>query len=173
MFTLTRLRALRVPLARANSTLESLSSVSSIPSPPASSTPSDATAPHDADAGATPAPRRRTQGRRNPKYPAIRPSISLERPREWNPPVAPGVIPAYDQALAYIRTDAAAVQAEADALRLSIEKGVVPTEDLVDAKKRLDMLEVMAQVNLPEVRWKAANGLGLCSCSASSASRLT
>ena len=164
MFTLTRLRGLRAPLARANSTLESLSSASSIPSPPApSSPPSDVAAPHDADPVPTPAPRQRTQGRRNLKYPAIRPSISLERPREWNLPVAPGVIPAYDQALAYIRADAAAVQAEADALQLSLEKGTVPAEDVEDAKKQLDVLEVMAQVNLPEVRWKAANGMGLCS----------
>ncbi|KAH8977882.1 PEBP-like protein [Lactarius akahatsu] len=159
MFTLPRLRALRVPLARANSTLESLSSASSITSPPASSTPSDAAAPHDADSVSTLAPRHRTQGRKNLKYPAIRPSINVERPREWNPPVAPGAIPAYDQALAYIRADAAAVQVEADALRLSIEKGVVPTEDVEDAKKRLEVLEVMAQINLPEVRWKAANGM--------------
>jgi len=167
MFTLARLRALRVPLARANSTLESLSSASSIPEPPASSTPSNTAAPHDADSVST--PQRRTQGRRSSKYPAIRPSISLERPREWNPPVAPGVIPAYDQALSYIRADAAAVQVETDALRLSIEKGVVPTEDVEEAKKRLEVLEVMAQVNLPEVRWKAANGMGLCSYSASTA----
>ena len=167
MFTLARLRALRVPLARANSTLESLSSATSISSPsPPPSTPSTETATHDTATGETPVPPRRTQGRRNPKYPAVRPSISLERPREWNPPVAPGVIPAYDQALAYIRADAAAVQAEADALRISIEKGEVTAED---AKKQLDVLEVMAQVNLPEVRWKAANGMGLCPYSASTA----
>ncbi len=55
----------------------------------------------------------------------------------------------------------------ADALRLSTEKGVVPTEDVEDAKRRLDVLEVMAQVNLPEARWKAENGMGLCSYSAS------
>ncbi len=164
MFTLTRLRALRVPLARANSTLESLSSAPSTPSPAdaASSDPSNAAASDDV---AIPATLRRTQGRRNPKYPPIRPSISLARPREWNPPVAPGFIPAYDEALAYIRADAAAVQREADALRLSIEKGEVPTEDVEDATKRLDVLEVMAQVNLPEVRWKAANGMGLYSYS--------
>ena len=168
MFTLARLRALRVPLARANSTLESLSSATSIPSPSSPpSTPSTETATHDTATGETPVPPRRTQGRRNPKYPAVRPSISLERPREWNPPVAPGVIPAYDQALAYIRADAAAVQAEADALRISIEKGEVTAEGLEGAKKQLDVLEVMAQVNLPEVRWKAANGMGLCPYSAS------
>jgi large subunit ribosomal protein L35 len=46
---------------------------------------------------------------------------------------------------------------------LSLEKGEVPTERVEDAKKRLDVLEIMGQVNLPEVRWKAANGMGLCS----------
>jgi large subunit ribosomal protein L35 len=158
MFTLARFRPIQVPLARANSTLESLSRSTSTPL----TTASDASASHPADPLPTLSPKRRTQGRRNPKYSPIRPSISLERPREWNPPVRPGVIPAYDEAVAYIRADAADVQAEADALRLSLDKGEVPTEDVEDAKKRLDMLEIMAQVNLPEVRWKAANGMGLC-----------
>lgn len=100
---------------------------------------------------------RKTQGRR--KYPPIRPSICLERPREWNPPVAPGIIPAYDEAVAYIRADAAALQAEADALRLNLR---VQTDGIEDAKEKLNVLDIMARVNLPEVRWKAANGMGLC-----------
>jgi large subunit ribosomal protein L35 len=160
MFTLCRLRAVTVPLARANSTLETLSSVTPTPPLTGSSTTSDAsTSPRSAEPVSTSLPKRRTPARRNPNYPPIRPSISLERPREWNPPVAPGVIPAYDEAVAYIRADAAAVQAEADTLRSSLENG--QTEGIEDAKKRLDILEIMAQVNLPEVRWKAANGMGL------------
>jgi large subunit ribosomal protein L35 len=137
MLRLCRLRVIPVPLARANSTVESLSSIVS-----------------------TSPPKRTTQGRRKPKYPPIRPSISLERPREWNPPIVPGVIPAYDEAVAYVRADAAAVQAEVDSLRSSLESGQVPTEGIENAKERLDVLEIMAQVNLPEVRWKAANGMG-------------
>ena len=105
---------------------------------------------------------RRTQGRRNPRYPPIRPSICLERPRQWNSPVAPGIIPAYDEAVAYIRADAAALQAEADALRLNLENGRVQTEGIEDAKVTLNVLDIMARVNLPEVRWNAANGMGLC-----------
>lgn len=163
MFTLARLRAFRAPIvARANSTVGTLSSAT--PTPPlTTSLTSDAPASNPAEPISTSSPKRRSQGRRNLKYPPIRPSISLERPREWNPPVTPGFIPAYDEAVAYIRADAAAVQAEADALRLSLEKGEVPTEGVEDAKKRLDVLEIMGQVNLPEVRWKAANGMGLCS----------
>jgi len=107
--------ALRAPLARANLTLE-ISSASSIPSPAASSTPSNVADPWRLpfDVG--------LKGRRNPKCLAIRPSISLERRRGWDPPVAPGVIPAYDQALAYICSDAAAVQVESDILRLGIKR---------------------------------------------------
>jgi large subunit ribosomal protein L35 len=161
MFTLCRLRAVTTPLARANSTLETLSSVTSTPPLTGSSTTSDAsTIPHTAELVSS--PKRRTPARRNPKYPPIRPSISLGRPREWNPPVAPGIIPAYDEAVAYIHADAAAVQAEADILRSSLENGQVPTEGIEDAKKRLGVLEIMAQVNLPEVRWKATNGMGVC-----------
>lgn len=164
MFTLGRLRAIPVPLARANSTLGTFSSATSPSLLTTASTTSKApSSSGGAQTVSTSPPKRRTQGRRNPKYPAIRPSISLERPREWNPPVAPGVIPAYDEAVAYIRADAAAVRAEADALRSSLEKGQIPTEGIEDARKTLDTLEIMTQVNLPEVRWKAANGMGLCS----------
>jgi len=164
MFTLGRLRAIPVSLARANSTLGTFSSATSPSLLTIASTTSKApSSPSGAQPVLTSPPKRRTQGRRNPKYPAIRPSISLERPREWNPPVAPGVIPAYDEAVAYIRADAAAVQAEADAIRSSLEKGQIPTEGIEDTREMLDTLEIMTQVNLPEVRWKAANGMGLCS----------
>jgi large subunit ribosomal protein L35 len=164
MLTLGRLRAIPVSLARASSTVgvsSGVTSTSSLPGAPSTS---------DASTGLSSAqpipispPKRETRGRRNPKYPAIRPSISLERPREWNPPVPPGFIPAYDEAVAYIQADAAALKAEAGALRLNLEKGQVPIEGLEDAKKELNTLEIMAEVNLPEVRWKAANGMGQCS----------
>jgi large subunit ribosomal protein L35 len=164
MLTLGRLRAIPASLARASSTVGVSSGVTSTSS--LTGTPSTS----DASTGLSSAqpipispPKRGTRGRRNPKYPAIRPSISLERPREWNPPVPPGFIPAYDEAVAYIQANAAAVKAEADALQLNLEKGQVPIEGLEDAKKKLNTLEIMAEVNLPEVRWKAANGMGQCS----------
>ncbi|KAH9963506.1 phosphatidylethanolamine-binding protein [Russula dissimulans] len=159
MLTFSRLRAIPVPLTRVNASLESLSSVTTTLLSASFSTSAASTNPPDAGLVSPPATKPRTQGRRNTKYPAIRPSISLERPREWNPPVAPGVIPAYDEAVAYIRADAAALQAEADALRSRLEKGQVLAGGVEDAKNMLNVLEVMAQVNLPEVRWKAANGM--------------
>lgn len=160
MLRLCRLRAIPLPLTRVDSRVKLFSSVTSTTLLGASPATSDAsTSPEDAGLVSPPATKCRTQGRRNPKYSAIRPSISLERPREWNPPVAPGVIPAYDEAVAYIRADAAVLQAEADALRSRVEKGQVLAEGIDGAKNMLGVLEVMAQVNLPEVRWKAVNGM--------------
>jgi large subunit ribosomal protein L35 len=166
MFALGRLRVIPLPLARANSTLGASSGVvSTSPLAPTSNTPDASESLSGAQPAPSSLPKHRTQGRRHPKYPAIRPSISLDRPREWNSPIPPGFIPAYDEAVAYVRADAAAVQAEADALRSNLEKGQIPIEGIEDAKRRLDTLEIMAQVNLPEVRWRAANGMGQCSWS--------
>jgi large subunit ribosomal protein L35 len=162
MFALGRLRVIPVPLARANSTLGASSGVACT-SPLATSTSDASGSVSDSQLAPSSPPKHRTHGRRHPKYPAIRPSINLDRPREWNPPIPPGFIPAYDEAVAYIRADAAAVQAEADTLRSNLERGQVPIEGMDDAKRRLNTLEIMAQVNLPEVRWKAANGMGQCS----------
>ena len=163
MFTLGRLRVVPVSLARANSTLGlPLSVTSASLLTPTTSTSDVSTGLSSAQPIPSSPSKRKVQGPRNPKYPAIRPSISLKSPREWNPPIPPGLIPAYDEAVAYIRADAAAVQAEADVLRSNLEKGQVPNEGIEDAKKRLETLEIMAQVNLPEVRWKAANGMGQC-----------
>ncbi|KAI0030443.1 phosphatidylethanolamine-binding protein [Vararia minispora EC-137] len=88
-----------------------------------------------------------------------RPRISLARPRKWNRPIAPGLIPAYDQALKLIRDDAAKIQAEAAELRARLQAGKVPKELLEAEEKRLGILDVMGKVNLPDVRWKAYNGM--------------
>lgn len=95
-------------------------------------------------------------------YPAIRPSISLERPREWHRPIARGVLPAYDEALRVISRDAKIVQKEASELRAKLMKGEFSGEAGVQAKEKLDILDIMGHVNLPDVRWKARNGLGAC-----------
>lgn len=95
-------------------------------------------------------------------YPAIRPSISLERPREWRRPIARGVLPAYDEALRVIGLDAKIVQNEARELRAKLDKGDFSGEAEVQAKDKLNILDIMGHVNLPDVRWKARNGLGVC-----------
>ena len=71
---------------------------------------------------------------------------------ERDPPVAPVISTTYDELLVpYIRTNTAAVrlESEAGALRSngsSLKKGEISTVGLDGARKRLDTLEIMAQV---------------------------
>jgi len=70
-----------------------------------------------------------------------------------DPPVAPIISTTYDEVLvAYTRTNTAAVrlEAEVEAVRSSgssLKKGEIPAVGLDDARKRLDALEIMVQVN--------------------------
>ncbi|VDC04830.1 unnamed protein product [Peniophora sp. CBMAI 1063] len=88
-----------------------------------------------------------------------RPVLSADSPKEWSRPVAKGLLPAYDLALQVIREDARAIQAEEAELRNKLAKGAVPAEVREKEEKRADILAVMGKVNLPDVRWKAANGM--------------
>ncbi|TFY51800.1 hypothetical protein EVG20_g10831 [Dentipellis fragilis] len=158
MLALRRLRVAARPLVRTNATLQStLASSPSPPPPPTNAKPADAestsTATVDASEG------KNTRGRHKRSYPTRRPHIDLEHPREWRRALAPGVLPAYDEALRVIYADAKAVQKEAQEVREKLEKGELKGEEAEKERKRLDVLDVMGEVNLPEVRWKAANGM--------------
>lgn len=93
-----------------------------------------------------------------------RPYINPERPRRWNRSLAPGVLPAYDEALRYIRQDSCALRAEAQYNRLALrEAESSPTPDPESIKglsEKLAILEIQSEVNRPEVRWNFRNGLG-------------
>ncbi|EIN13222.1 PEBP-like protein [Punctularia strigosozonata HHB-11173 SS5] len=110
-----------------------------------------------------------TAGRR--KYATRRPHISPQRPREWSRPLAPGVLPAYDEALRYIVWDSAVLTEEAQQLKKQIsekeeqlkmatdaEKETVQ-ESINSLKEKANIVEVQSQINRPEVRWKFRNGL--------------
>jgi len=94
-----------------------------------------------------------------------RPNISRERPRQWNRPLAFGVLPAYDEALKYIKTDSEILKTEIQQLQASLEKlatALEPNTDVIQkTEEKLSILEIQSQVNLPEVRWKVRNGMGM------------
>ena len=150
---LRRLRTLNGPLIRFNTTAAAAQQPTPSPAAPTSS-------PSDADATASAKKRRRLRK----KYARQRPSITLERPRDWCRPVAPGVLPAYDEALRYIAVDSRSIKHEAQALAATLDGGKVPADETQDARTRLETLEIMSEVNLPWVRWKAANGMGESLC---------
>lgn len=96
-------------------------------------------------------------------WPGIRPSISLERPRQYSRPIGVGVLPAYDEALAYIERDSAALKKELEAHKVELEDAVKTGKDAAEIERLqslIQIVEVQSEVNLPSVRWKARNGLG-------------
>lgn len=93
-----------------------------------------------------------------------RPRISLQHPREWNRPLAFGVLPAFDEALKVIKEDSMALKDEVKALEGAIAREKeAPQPDqhaLRVLEDKLRILEVQSEVNFPQVRWKCANGMG-------------
>ncbi|KAG1889188.1 phosphatidylethanolamine-binding protein [Suillus subluteus] len=92
-----------------------------------------------------------------------RPRISLQHPREWNRPLAFGVLPAFDEALKVIREDSIALKDEVKALEGAIAREKeTPQPDqhaLLVLENKLRILEVQSEINFPQVRWKCANGM--------------
>jgi len=118
MLALRRLRLIQMRTFATTSTLSSLASA-----------PSAKAAPDDVQP--------KTRGRK--KYPTRRPYISLERPREWRRPLAPGVLPVYDEALRLIFDDSRRIQREAQALQAQLESGELQSEEAKRERKRLDV----------------------------------
>lgn len=90
--------------------------------------------------------------------------ISLDTPKEWKRPIAYGVLPAYDEALRYIMRNSSDLKSEAENLRATIQKEehsrLSDENSLMKKRKTLSILEVQSEINIPEVRWKVANGMG-------------
>ena len=101
--------------------------------------------------------------RRRVQWPTSRPSISLERPRQYMRPIGVGVLPAYDRALEYIKEDSENLKAELADVKTQLRKATESsnTEEVEKLKKQVHILEVQSKINLPSVRWKARNGLGV------------
>ncbi|KAI9567039.1 phosphatidylethanolamine-binding protein [Boletus coccyginus] len=92
-----------------------------------------------------------------------RPRISLEQPREWKRPLAYGVLPAFDEALAFIKSDSEALKLGMQDVQASLKTArQAPESDPVAIKRmeeKLTYLEIQSEINFPEVQWKCANGM--------------
>ncbi|KAH9921345.1 PEBP-like protein [Fomitopsis serialis] len=141
-------------------------SVTPPPSPPraAAPAPKSAPAPSPSKAGSeatgteTAAEGTKQNGR---NWPTHRPRISLEHPRQWNRPLAKGVLPVYDLALQYIEEDSKALKVELEEVRKALQAaetaGDVQRGQELSEKARI--IEIQSEVNLPDVRWKTMNGM--------------
>lgn len=171
MLTLRRLQTSKCTplLARTNATLEVGKSSTPPPPPPAqtatakaetaTSVPPTKNAGSSAAAEASPAGEV-TQGRRR-RFKTHRPSITLERPRQYMRPLGRGVLPVYDLAVNYIKQDSVNLKQELDGLKAKLESGKLSPEKAERVKEKIGILEVQSEINLPSVRWKARNGLGM------------
>ncbi|KIJ60093.1 hypothetical protein HYDPIDRAFT_139582 [Hydnomerulius pinastri MD-312] len=147
MFALRRLQPLSVRLVRTNTTLQA-----------ASSTKAKAPAAGASQTADAPVKKRRVRPLKT-----RRPKISLEHPREWNRPLAFGVLPVYDEALKIIKADSEALKVEIQEVQASLEaakKASEPnTEAIKEIEEKLQYLEIQSEINFPEVQWKCANGM--------------
>jgi large subunit ribosomal protein L35 len=94
---------------------------------------------------------------------STRPDISCAKPRQWNRPLAKGVLPAYDEALNVIKNDSSRLKQEAKELRATLaeSEGCHIDEHTLNAlRDRLTIIEVQSEINLPMVRWMCNNGMG-------------
>lgn len=179
MFALRRLPryAPRLPSVRGNATIEAASASQTQasappPPPPVTAKPATPAPAANESVSASEDPTESTESEQ-PKgkqrdWPTRRPPISLERPREWCRPIAKGVEPAYDYALRYILRDAVFLRKELEELRAAVKAEEAKPESernetvLEGLREKVRILEIQSEANMPDVRWKARNGMGEC-----------
>lgn len=157
---------------RGNATTTVPPSDTSLPPPPAEAKPTSKTVSSalnpqpKRDSSVEPEAEASSEEKKRPtrKYPTKRPRISLENPRQWSRPLGVGVLPVYDEALAYIKRDSALRKQELQEYREELVKAEsakpVKTAEVERLKEKVEILEIQSEINLPSVRWKARNGMG-------------
>lgn len=161
MFVLRRAGGRRVHLsfARQNATVATSSSSTTVqPLPPAKPTSKPSAGP--TEEGSTVSDTKPTRTR---DYPRKRPFINLEHPKQYSRPIGVGVLPAYDEALAYIKRDSGLLKAELKQCQLELDHAQNAPEvnqaEVERLQEKVKILEVQSEINLPSVRWKARNGM--------------
>jgi hypothetical protein len=78
------------------------------------------------------------------------------KPTHWTRPHALGEVPLYDMALKLIEEDSARHKAEIARLKVLLEKD--PQNEQL--RRDIGKIEILSEVNVPEIRWKFENGYG-------------
>lgn len=157
----------RLASVRGNATLEAAAhSQADAASPPPSSVTAKSSGATGNGAGSPGEHQQNVKGRKK--------ATQTQAPREWCRPIAKGVEPAYDYALRYIVKDATFMRQELEQLRAAAAVEAKKSEGERDEAalrgmhEQIRILEIQSQANLPDVRWKARNGLGkyflMCLC---------
>ncbi|KAL1940687.1 hypothetical protein VTO73DRAFT_8122 [Trametes versicolor] len=148
----------RLASVRGNATLEAAAhSQADAASPPPSSVTAKSSGVTGNGAGSLAEQQQGVKGRKK--------AAQAQAPREWCRPIAKGVEPAYDYALRYIVKDATFMRKELEELRAAAEAEAKKPEGerdeaaLQGMREQIRILEIQSEANLPDVRWKARNGL--------------
>lgn len=91
---------------------------------------------------------RRVAARALPRRLAYTASYRMNSSSSWQPALKPGTLPVYDEALAYIEADTAALREKIEAAKQAGEAN----EDYLDA------LEIVSQINRPSIRAQFVQG---------------
>jgi large subunit ribosomal protein L35 len=78
------------------------------------------------------------------------------KPTQWTRPHVSGEVPIYDMAMRIIEEDSARHKSEIVRLQALSEKE--PQNEQL--RRDIEKLEILSEVNVPEVRWKFENGYG-------------
>lgn len=149
-------------LARGNATLQAADLATSTPPPPAQTKPAQSK-PASKDAKSS-EPSSGTAEDARKKRPArwtpVRPSITLDRPRQYMRPLGRGVLPVYDLAVNYLKRDSENLQHDLADVKAELQTGGKSAAEVEKLEERIKILEIQSEINLPSVRWRARNGLG-------------
>ena len=88
---------------------------------------------------------------------------SSPQKKQWKRPLERGALPAYDAAVAYIAKDGKAKREQAEALQKEIDDPSAKakhSKELRQMRERIQGLQIAAEVNDPETRWRHRNGQG-------------
>ena len=79
--------------------------------------------------------------------------------REWKRTLAYGVLPAFDEALKFIKADSEMLKHDIQNLQASLAAATRASER-EQLQEKINYLEIQCKINFPEVQWKCANGMG-------------
>jgi large subunit ribosomal protein L35 len=78
---------------------------------------------------------------------------------EWRAPIAPGVEPAYDEALKYIAWQQEQVRAKIPGLQKEVQASQPGTDERIAAEEALNSHQVASLINDPTILWRSRNNV--------------
>ena len=105
------------------------------------------------------------QSTRNLSRTCARCFATTAKSRAYKPALEPGALPAYDEAVKFLAADKERKQGQASKLRAQASSSGVSKEDGASLTAKAEELEILSELDDPEVRWRFRHGKGESCCS--------